>query len=83
MAEAVAMALADRIGKHEAHTLIEAACRRAVVDGAPLRDVLAHDPAVTAQLSAELLDRLFAPEAYLGMAERFVQRVLAGRSPRS
>jgi adenylosuccinate lyase len=45
--------------------------------------VLARDSAVAAQLSAEMLDRLFAPEGYLGMAERFVQRVLARRAPRS
>jgi 3-carboxy-cis,cis-muconate cycloisomerase len=83
MAEAVTMALAGRIGKHEAHELVEAACRRALAEGAHLRDVLAREPAVTAQLQQETLDRLFAPESYLGMAERFVQRVLAARPPRS
>jgi 3-carboxy-cis,cis-muconate cycloisomerase len=83
MAEAVTMALADRIGKHEAHKLVESACQRAVVERAHLRDVLARDSAVAVQLSAEMLDRLFAPEGYLGMAERFVQRVLARRAPRS
>ena len=83
MAEAVAMALADRIGKREAHDLVESACRRALAEGAHLRDVLAREPAVTAQLTPEALDRLFAPESYLGMAERFVQRVLAARKPRS
>ena len=79
MAEAVAMALADRIGKQEAHKLVESACRRAVAEAAHLRDALARDPAVMAQLNAEMLDRLFAPESYLGMAERFVERALAAR----
>ena len=83
MAEAVTMALVSRIGKHEAHKLVESACRRAVTERADLRDVLARDPAVTAHLTDEMLDRLFAPEAYLGMAERFVQRALAARMPRS
>jgi len=83
MAEAVTMALADRIGKHEAHKLVESACQRGVTERAHLRDVLARDPAVAAQLNAEMLDRLFAPETYLGMAERFVRRVLSGRAPRS
>jgi 3-carboxy-cis,cis-muconate cycloisomerase len=82
MAEAVMMALGDRIGRLEAHHLVEAACRRAVEQGSHLRDVLAHDSAVTAHLSPDALDRLFAPEAYLGVAERFVQRVLAARKPR-
>jgi 3-carboxy-cis,cis-muconate cycloisomerase len=79
MAEAVTMALAARIGKRDAHKLVESACRRAVAEGAHLRDLLAGDPAITAQLSPEILDRLFAPESYLGMAERFVERALAAR----
>ena len=81
MAEAVTMALAERIGKQEAHHLIEAACRRALAEGAHLRDVLAREPTVAAQLTPAALDRLFAPESYLGMAERFVRRVLAARPP--
>jgi 3-carboxy-cis,cis-muconate cycloisomerase len=82
MAEAVMMALGDHIGRLEAHHLIEAACRRAVEQGRHLRDVLAQDAAVTAHLSPDELDRLFAPETYLGVAERFVQRVLAAWKPR-
>ena len=81
MAEAAMMALGDRIGRLEAHHLVEEACRRAVDEGSHLRDVLARDPAVTAHLSPDALDRLFAPDAYLGVAERFVQRVLAARKP--
>jgi len=77
MAEAVTMALADRIGRLDAHHLVESACQRALAEGAHLRDVLAREPAVMAQLTPETLDCLFAPESYLGMAERFVQRVLA------
>jgi 3-carboxy-cis,cis-muconate cycloisomerase len=79
MAEAVMMALAERIGRLESHHLVEEACRRAVAESAHLKDVLSKDPAVSAQLSPEQLDRLFTPEAYLGMAESFVQRVLAAR----
>ena len=83
MAEAVTMALADRIGKQEAHHLVESACRDALAERAHLRDVLARDPAITALLTPDALVRLFAPESYLGMAERFVQRALAVRTPRS
>jgi 3-carboxy-cis,cis-muconate cycloisomerase len=77
MAEAVMMALAGKIGRLQAHDLVEAACHRAVAEGAHLKDVLAKDPAVAAELDAVQLARLFAPEAYLGVAESFVQRVLA------
>src|SRR6266513_2341819 len=44
MAEAVAMALAEKIGKSEAHHLIEAASRKAVAGKKDLREVLANDP---------------------------------------
>jgi 3-carboxy-cis,cis-muconate cycloisomerase len=81
MAEAVMMALGDRIGRLDAHHLVEAACRRAVQKGTHLRDALAQDAAVSAHLSPDDLDRLLAPESYLGVAERFVQRVLTARKP--
>jgi 3-carboxy-cis,cis-muconate cycloisomerase len=77
MAEAVMMALAEKIGRLEAHDLVEAACHRAVAEGAHLKDVLAKDPAVAAELYAGQLAQLLTPEAYLGVAEGFVRRVLA------
>ena len=40
MAEAVTMALAEKIGKSDAHHLIEAASKKAVKDKKHLRDVL-------------------------------------------
>jgi 3-carboxy-cis,cis-muconate cycloisomerase len=82
MAEAIMMALGDRIGRLEAHHLVEAASRRAVVEGAHLRDVLAGDPVVTVHLAPDALDRLFAPESYLGVAERLVERALLARRQR-
>ena len=52
MAEAVTFALADKIGKSDAHHLIEAASKRAVAEKKHLRDVLAADSQVTAHLDA-------------------------------
>jgi adenylosuccinate lyase len=44
--------------------------------------VLAQDPAVTERLTSAELDRLFAPENYLGVAEELVDRVIdASRKP--
>jgi 3-carboxy-cis,cis-muconate cycloisomerase len=82
MAEAIMMALGDRIGRLEAHHLVEAASRRAAAEGAHLRDVLAGDPVVTVHLAPDALDRLFAPESYLGVAERLVERALLARRQR-
>jgi 3-carboxy-cis,cis-muconate cycloisomerase len=77
LAEAVQMALGARIGRLEAHDVVERACRRAIADGRHLREVLAVEPAVTAQLAAAELDRLLDPARYLGLATSFVDRVLA------
>jgi 3-carboxy-cis,cis-muconate cycloisomerase len=77
MAEAVAMALAERIGKSAAHTLVESATRRAVAEQRALRDVLITDPQMTAHLREQDIDRLLTPDNYLGSARTFVERVLA------
>ena len=80
LAEAVSAALAPKLGREAAHGLIEQACRRAVGQNKPLRDVLAKDSKVRKHLSSSDLDRLFDPANYLGVAEQFVDRVLAARS---
>ncbi|NWB96735.1 3-carboxy-cis,cis-muconate cycloisomerase [Pseudomonas gingeri] len=77
LAEAVSIALAQRIGRDAAHHLIEQCCRRAVEQGEHLRQVLGAEPQVAAQLSAEALDRLLDPAHYLGQSQRWVQRALA------
>ena len=82
LAEAVSAALAPKLGREAAHALIEEACRRAVEQDKPLRDVLAKDAKVRNLLSAADLDRLFDPANYLGAAEQFVDRVLAARTTR-
>ncbi|HXL12502.1 MAG TPA: 3-carboxy-cis,cis-muconate cycloisomerase [Bradyrhizobium sp.] len=77
MAEAVAMALAERIGKSEAHHLVEAASKTAVAEKKNLRDVLEGDPRVTAHLNADKLTRLFDPMAYQGVSQTLIDRLLA------
>jgi len=76
-AEAVTMSLGNHIGKSAAHELLEAASRQVRESGEQLREVLAHNPVVTEHLTLEELDRLFAPENYLGIAEELVDRVIA------
>ncbi|MDH4609201.1 3-carboxy-cis,cis-muconate cycloisomerase [Pseudomonas sp. BN102] len=77
LAEAVSIALAQRIGRDAAHHLVEQCCRQAVKEGAHLRQVLGANPEVTAQLSAAELDRLLDPAHYLGQALRWVERAVA------
>jgi 3-carboxy-cis,cis-muconate cycloisomerase len=77
MAEAVTMALAESIGKTEAHHLVEAAGKKAVADKKDLRDVLAGDAKVTAHLGADKLTKLFEPMAYQGASQALIDRLLA------
>ncbi len=77
MAEAVTFALAEKIGKSDAHHLIEAASKKAVAGKKHLRDVLTSDAKVTAQLSAETIAKLFEPMAYQGASQALIDRLLA------
>jgi 3-carboxy-cis,cis-muconate cycloisomerase len=77
MAEAVMMALAEQIGKSEAHHLVEVASKKAVADKKDLRDVLTKDPKVAAHLDAARIARLFEPMAYQGVSQTLIDRLLA------
>ncbi len=79
MAEAVAMALGAKLGKQDAHHLVEAASKRAVAEKRHLRDVLADDKAVMQHLDKAALDKLFDPLGYTGVATALIDRVLAAR----
>jgi 3-carboxy-cis,cis-muconate cycloisomerase len=77
MAEPVTMALAEKIGKSEAHHLMEAASKRAVAEKKELRDVLTRDPKVIAHLDAGKIAELFEPMAYQGVSQTLIDRLLA------
>ena len=77
MAEAVSFALAEKIGKSEAHHLVEAAGKTAVAEHKHLRDVLTSDSKVTAHLDAKQIADLFEPMAYQGVSQALIDRLLA------
>jgi 3-carboxy-cis,cis-muconate cycloisomerase len=77
MAEAVSFALAGKLGKADAHKLIEDASRKAVKEKRHLRDVLKDEAKVVSILAADDLDRLFDPMAYQGAAQSFIDRQIA------
>ena len=76
LAEAVAMALAEAVGKHEAHACVGAACRRAAEEKRPLADLLAEDTTVNRHLDRARIEELLSPDNYLGVSRRFIERVL-------
>ncbi len=83
MAEAVTMALAEKIGKGDAHHLIEAASKKAVAEKKHLRDILAGDSTIAAQLGGlDGLAKLFEPMAYQGASQALIDRLLASLDER-
>jgi len=77
MAEAVTFALAEKIGKSDAHHLVEAASKKAVAEKKHLREVLTADAKVAALLSPDGIAKLFEPMAYQGAAQALIDRLLA------
>ena len=77
MAESLSMALATRLGKQEAHHVVQAACERAVREGADLATVARSDERISAALSPDEIGAALDPSAYLGSADLFVDRALA------
>jgi 3-carboxy-cis,cis-muconate cycloisomerase len=77
MAEAVAFALAEKIGKSQAHHLVEAASKRAIAERKHLREVLVGNDEVTAQLGADRMAKLMEPLNYQGASQALIDRLLA------
>jgi 3-carboxy-cis,cis-muconate cycloisomerase len=74
--ESVTMALARRVGRVEAHTIVEGASRRALSERRHLQEILATDPAVRAQLTAAELAALFDPAPHVAAAQPLIERAL-------
>ncbi|OZI38346.1 3-carboxy-cis,cis-muconate cycloisomerase [Bordetella genomosp. 10] len=79
VAEAVMMGLAPHLGRQQAHDVVYAACREVNEKGGTLAEVLAAMPDVSRYLDRPALDRLTAPENYLGMAPAMVDRAVGQR----
>ncbi|OWT70371.1 MULTISPECIES: 3-carboxy-cis,cis-muconate cycloisomerase [unclassified Achromobacter] len=79
VAEAVMMGLAPHMGRQQAHDVVYAACRQVNEHGGSLAEVLANMPDVTRHLDRAAIDRLTAPENYLGMAPAMVDRAVGQR----
>jgi 3-carboxy-cis,cis-muconate cycloisomerase len=81
MAEAVMMALASKVGRQNAHHLIEEASRLASTERRELHDVLASNPKITQHVDAKELSRLFDPLSYQGASQTFIDRLIAAAKP--
>ena len=76
MAEAVMMALAPKMGRLNAHHLVESACKKAVETQQHLQEVVAKMPEVQVHFSSEDLEQIFKAESYLGNIQDQIDAVL-------
>ena len=76
LAENATTVAAERLGRLKAHDLVQAACRRALEEGNPLREELLEDDAIGEVLSEGEIDAALDPAGYLGSAGGFVDRAL-------
>lgn len=76
MAEAVTMALGERLGRARAHQLVEECCKQARLRGESLADALRGHPELSSLLDNEQLRTLLEPSQNLGAADAMVARVL-------
>lgn len=77
MAEAVQFALAEKLGKSQAHELVAKASRQALKSGKHLRGALNEIPEVMEILSGKKLAALFDPSNYLGETQKFIGAAIA------
>jgi len=77
LAEALSFALAEKLGKAQAHALVEEASKKAVAQKKHLRDIVGAMPEIAKQFDKAALARIFDPAHYLGAAPEFLERLLS------
>ena len=77
LGEAVMLALGDRIGRLDAHHLVEQCSKAAISQGRTLHAVLSETPEVTRHLDADQLTQLLDPAHYVGQAHALVDAALS------
>jgi 3-carboxy-cis,cis-muconate cycloisomerase len=78
MAEAVSFALAEKIGKADAHRIVQDLSQRAMKERRTLKDMVLSDLRVKAQFSVTEVEKLFIPLTYQGSAQTFIDRLVVG-----
>jgi 3-carboxy-cis,cis-muconate cycloisomerase len=76
LAENVTTLVAERLGRLEAHDLVEEVSHRALEGRKSLREELLSEPRLGEVLSEEEIDVALDPAGYLGSTREFVDRAL-------
>lgn len=77
MAEALMMALAPQLGRHEAHHLVERLVKQAVAGNRSLRETALEDEAAVSALGPDRIERALQPDGYLGVAGASIDEAVA------
>lgn len=77
MAEALTMALAQKVGRPEAQRIVKAICKSSVRSGITLLQAALAETDVCSHLSPEEIDHALDPSNYLGSTDIFIERALA------
>jgi adenylosuccinate lyase len=76
MAEAIMIALADKIGRQRAHSIIRECAMRAEDEEIEIRDVLAEHDEVSKHIGRDEIEKIMDPCNYLGCAVDKVEHVI-------
>lgn len=76
LAEHVTTIASEKLGRQDAHELVQAAARRTVDGDKAFRDELLAEPDLREALSDEEIDAALDPAGYIGSTEAFVDRAL-------
>jgi 3-carboxy-cis,cis-muconate cycloisomerase len=82
VAEAVAAALTDKLGKSIAAQVMDEAVAKTIAEKRHLRDILGEDERVTLMMTPGEVARLFEPLSYQGVAQTFIERLVASAQSR-
>jgi 3-carboxy-cis,cis-muconate cycloisomerase len=83
MAEAVSFALADKLGRLEAHRLVQELSHQAVKEKRLLKEVMLANMRVKQHLTSAEVEKLFIPLTYQGSAQVFIDRLVMSSSTRA
>jgi 3-carboxy-cis,cis-muconate cycloisomerase len=82
MAEAVAFALATKVGRQEAQRIVQDLSQRARKENKPLKELTLTDLRVKSHFGAAEIEKLFIPLTYQGSSQVFIDRLVMSSQTR-
>jgi 3-carboxy-cis,cis-muconate cycloisomerase len=83
MAEAVSFALAEKLGRIEAHRLVQELSQQAAKEKRPLKELVLTNMRVKGIMNSAEIEKLFIPLTYQGSAQVFIDRLVMSSSTRA